>query len=70
MLRVAAAGLFEAWKGGKGDDKVAMGDQVSNERTPTLKYVLYGAVTDLTKPLAFGVSEMVYLPPPLTRPED
>ena len=45
MLRVTAAGLLEAWKGGKGDDKVAMGNQVSNKRTPTLKNVFYGAIT-------------------------
>ena len=70
MLRVTAAGLLEAWKGGKGDDKVAMGNQVSNKRTPTLKNVFYGAVADLTKPPALGVSKMVYLPPQLARPED
>ena len=47
MLRVTAAGLLEAWKGRKGYDKVAMRNQVSNKRTPTLKNIFYSAVTDL-----------------------
>ena len=63
MLRVAAAGLLEAWKGRKGYDKVAMRNQVSNKRTPTLKNVFYSAVTDLTKSPALGVSKMEHLPP-------
>ena len=55
MLRVAAAGLLEAWKGSKGYDKVAMGNQVSNKRAPALKNLFYSTVTDLTKFPTLGV---------------